>query len=230
MPAKAWSALLLAALLWVARADAAPPYIFEWAKLGAASDPSRTSVQRAEGAVACIRFEIEKPSEGPFDELGPMHTRILEKMLEYLSHPSSAPMLDRETMRKAMRTAPPGELRDVLTILGGHLGLDEARAFLAAYVRDGRRPPHLRRNAVTALGVVAGDAETAILVEIAERDAVQMKSPKRSIIGCKTLERVYPVRLAAIGALRTVHRKGKPLPEATQQRLRAVVTHEELDD
>ncbi len=187
-------------------------------------------MERTIAAIAGIRHEIRLPSEGSLGAYSTRHEDMLAWMLSYLGGKQHRDGFDLATLRRAALQAPPGEERDMLLLLRGAVGDQEAAADVAGYLADVRKPIYLRCAAAKALGYLKHPRTIEELIQVLEGDMVWISMPKGAVINTiKSSFKGYRVRMAAKQALAAYDRDNL-LPDRYKPRLEKAVTSVEFTD
>jgi len=209
---------------------------FDVLRLKTLDAPALTSENRAQRGLSFYREELEHPTphlRPPFTDFK-THDYVLARITRKLVVSGA----DLKTLRRAREKAEPGELRDCLTLVlldsapeqrgemtKSRKSEQPAEAELArtdreklrdeviAYVRDVKHPLRLRELAAEALGVYAvREKDPSVgepLAKLAQRDP---HSCYKGGPDGKPVAMLFPVKRAAIEAIKKMQKAKLPLP------------------
>jgi hypothetical protein len=177
-------------------------HVFDWVKILPAGDERRTARERSLTALWCLHEEVEHPSQGRRGPLATRHEEMLRGMLDFLGHERVRDGLDAATVTHAITTAT-GEERDCLLLLAGLLDEKPTLQWLTDYLVNSVHPPYLRAVAAQAIGTIRDPKSIPVLLRVAKSDPLWNAASKASVgTSTRSLFKVYPLRYAAINALR----------------------------
>jgi len=209
---------------------------FDLPRLKTLDAPALTPAKKAQRGLSFYRVELEHPTPRllpPYTDFK-THDYVLARITRKLGESGA----DLEALRKAREKAAPGELRDCLTLVlldsapqqrgdtaksgkseqpaeaeAARADREKLRDEVIAYVRDVKHPLRLRELAAEVLGVYAVREKDASvgepLAELAQRDP---HSCYKGGPDGKPVAMLFPVKRAAIEAIKKMQKAKLPLP------------------